>query len=170
LDGNVTVGSVLDNDDDTSSITTDNTDSDSDYDTDDEIDSSPTPAQLQTVYGQVKADGSPIELEVRSSSNQAKSSNLPLCLLLNARSLYNKKSNFKEILYQIGPDLTIVSETWERKRQSIDALLDCEHFKTISYARPKVVSNKQPAGGCAIIYNDSRFKVTEERVSTQEKV
>ena len=73
-------------------------------------------------------------------------------------------------MYQIGPDFAIISETWERKRQNLDALLNSEHYKTISYARPKVVSNRQPAGGCAIVYNDSRFKVTKEVVDTPEKV
>ena len=33
-----------------------------------------------------------------------------------------------------------------------------------------MVSNRQPAGGCAIVYNDSRFKVTELSIDTPEKV
>ena len=70
----------------------------------------------------------------------------------------------------MGHSVAIISETWERKRQNLDALLASEHFKSISYARQKVVSNRQPAGGCAIVYNDSRFKVTELSIDTPEKV
>ena len=80
--------------------------------------------------------------------------------MLNARSLYNKRDNFKNLLYQIGPDLAIVSETWERQRQSLDNLLSSEQFKIVSFKRNKV-NNRQPGGGCALVYNDKRFKVTQ---------
>ena len=164
LDGNVSVESesILESSGYSDKLS--DNESDEDYETDDELDSTPLPAPLDAAQGQ------PLVLEVASSLNKQQSAYLPLCLLLNARSLYNKKSNFTELLYQIGPDLAIVSETWERKRQNIDQLLQADHFKSISYARPKVVSNRQPAGGCAIIYNDSRFKVTKECIDTPDKV
>ena len=148
----------------------DDDEDDSEYDTDDEVDSTPVPAPLYAVPNQLRSNEAPVELDVQPLSNKHQSSNLPLFITLNARSLYNKNSNFKDLLYQIGPDFALVSETWERKRENIDKLLNCQSYKTFSYARPKVVSNRQPAGGCAIIYNDSRFKVTKETVDTPEKV
>ena len=81
-------------------------------------------------------------------------------MLLNARSLYNKRVNFKKLLYEVGPDISIISETWERQRESIDELLSSDQFKSISYKREKI-NNRQPGGGCAIVYNDRRFKVSK---------
>merc|ERR1712030_216728 len=85
---------------------------------------------------------------------------LPLCMVLNARSLYNKTENFKKILYQIGPDITIVSETWERQKETLNQLLPLDQFQIISYKR-KPLSNRQPGGGCAIFYNHRRFNVSK---------
>ena len=90
-------------------------------------------------------------------------------MMLNARSLYNKCDNFKKLLYEIGPDLSIISETWERERQSIDELLSSDQFKSISYKREKI-NNRQPGGGCTIVYNDRRFKVTKVDLSVPEGV
>ena len=59
----------------------------------------------------------------------------PLCIMLNARSLYNKRENFKTLQNQIGPDLSITSETWERKNQNLDDLVASSQYKAISYAR-----------------------------------
>ena len=89
--------------------------------------------------------------------------------MLNSRSLYNKAVNFRTLLHEIGPDLTIVSETWERQRQSLDDLISSSQFETISYRRRKV-TNRQPGGGCAIIYNSTRFKVEKMDVQPPEKV
>ena len=37
---------------------------------------------------------------------------LPLVLVLNARSLYNKAENYRALLHNISPDISICSETW----------------------------------------------------------
>ena len=133
--------------------------SDTEYETDDEVDPSISPLILEPVPSQTLLPNIPIKLDV-ISSEQVQPSHLPLCMMLNARSLYNKRDNFKNLLYQIGPDLAIVSETWERQRQSLDNLLSSEQFKIVSFKRNKV-NNRQPGGGCALVYNDNRFKVTQ---------
>ena len=73
------------------------------------------------------------------------------------------------MLYQVGPDIAIVSETWERKRISLDNLLNSTQFKSISYCRPKV-NNRQPGGGCSIIYNENRFSVEELDIAVPENI
>ena len=133
--------------------------SDTEYETDDEVDPAISPLILEPVPSQTLLPNIPIKLDV-ISSEQVQPSYLPLCVMLNARSLYNKRDNFKNLLYQIGPDLAIVSETWERQRQSLDNLLSSEQFKIVSFKRNKV-NNRQPGGGCALVYNDKRFKVTQ---------
>ena len=134
-------------------------DNDTDYDTDDEIDPTPTPVILTPVPNQLPVQGQPIQLEVVSDVLKQPSP-LPLCMMLNCRSLYNKVDNFKNLLHQIGPDISLVSETWERQKQSLENLLSSEQFKVISYKRAQT-GNRQPGGGCAIIYNDDRYRVTK---------
>ena len=68
------------------------------------------------------------------------------------------------MLQQIGPEITIVSETWERKKQSLENLLSSERFKIISYKRSQI-GDKRPGGGCAILYNNSRYSVSELKLS-----
>jgi hypothetical protein len=91
-------------------------------------------------------------------------------MMLNSRSLYNKVDNFKSLLYQIGPDAVLVSETWERERQSLDELLLSSQYKTITYCRKQVNNNRQPGGGCAIVFNDNRFIIEMFDVPIPEKV
>ena len=88
-------------------------------------------------------------------------SSLPLICVANARSLYNKSSNFKHILHELGIEIAIISETWERQELSLDNLLNLHQYKVISYRRPKRKANRQPGGGAAIVYNDYRFMVSE---------
>ena len=90
-------------------------------------------------------------------------------MMLNARSLYNKADNFMNLLHQITPEITIVSETWERQRQSLENLISSETFKVISFKRPQI-GRRQPGGGCAIIYNDNRYKVSNLELSVPEGV
>ena len=87
----------------------------SDYDTEDEVDPTPDPVILTPVPNQMSVQGQPIQLEVVSDIN-SQPSPLPLCMMLNARSLYNKADNFKNLLHQIAPEITMVSETWERQK------------------------------------------------------
>ena len=86
-------------------------------------------------------------------------------MMLNARSVYNKKENLKKLLKETGSEINLISETWERKRINLETLLAPTQFKSISYAR-----SKRPGGGCAIIYNDARFKVSKLEVSIPDGV
>ena len=86
-------------------------------------------------------------------------------MMLNNRSVYNKKDNLKKLLKETGSEINIISETWERKRINLDALLAPTQFKSISYAR-----SKRPGGGCAIIYNEARFKVSKVEVCIPDGV
>jgi hypothetical protein len=140
---NVTIASDDDDWDETDDDSEAN--SDIDYDTDDEIDATVDPVVLTPVPNQILSPTKPIQLEIHNSE-QVKYSPLPLCMVLNARSIYNKCDNLKKLLYEVGPDISIISETWERQRQSIDELLSSDQFKTISYKREKI-NNRQPGGG-----------------------
>ena len=149
------------NDDEDDSLKDDDseTNSDIEYDTDDEIDATVEPLILAPVPNQVLSPSKPAKMEILTQK-QIQSSPLPLCMMLNARSIYNKCDNLKNLLYQICPDLLIISETWERQRLTIDDILSSDQFKSISYKREKT-GNRQPGGGCAIIYNERRFNVSK---------
>ena len=87
-----------------------------------------------------------------------KASSLPLVAVLNARSLYNKPDNLKTFMNELGVELLIASETWEREELSVDTLLNMPNFNIHTYRRPKTKSRRQPGGSCAIICNERRFK------------
>ena len=84
---------------------------------------------------------------------------------MNARSLYNKIRNFKTLLYEVCPDIVIISETWERKRITLNNLLNSTKFKSISYSR-----HNRPGGGCAIVFNDNRFYVEQLDIGVPDQV
>ena len=84
---------------------------------------------------------------------------------MNARSLYNKIRNFKTLLYEVCPDIAIISETWERKRITLNKLLNSTEFKSISYSR-----HNRPGGGCAIVFNDNRFYVEQLDIGVPDQV
>ena len=122
-------------DGDSSSISC-NSDSDSDssvYATDDEVEPTTTPAnfsQVNSVHVQ------PVQLEVKHSSKTENAASLPLVSILNARSLYQKKDNFKKIVKELGLEIIMVSETWEREEISLESLLQykitrCSHTKDL---------------------------------------
>ena len=159
VDGNVSI--ETDSEVDSQS---DESDDQSIYSTDEEVDPEPIPANF--FQPQNPTD----ELDVVLNDEPSQNSRLPLCLLFNARSVYNKRNNLRTMLNQIGPDLTIISETWERKRQCLDDLISLSQFKSFSYCRQKVFKNKQPGGGCAIIYNESRFEVSQFDTCVPENV
>ena len=112
-------------------------DDDTEYETDDEVDPIVDPPIFTAVPNQNISSNEPIQLEILTP-NQEQSSSLPLCMMLNARSLYNKAENFRNLLYQICPDLSIISETWEREKLSIEDIISSEQFEVISYRRQKV--------------------------------
>ena len=76
-----------------------------------------------------QSDWMSIRLDVNQTYGQ--SSNLPLCLLFNARSVFNKSENLTEMLQQIGPDICIISETFERERKRLDSILNIRQFKKV---------------------------------------
>ena len=76
--------------------------------------------------------------------------------MLNARSVYNKSDNLNNLLNQIGPDLILISESWERERKRLSSVIS-RQFKSVSYYR----KTKSPGGGCAIIYNENRFSISD---------
>ena len=112
LDGNLTGISEATTGDNNDSIDA------SDYDTEDEAFPEPIPANLYPVFGQNPHPGEPLRFDVDFKSEQ--SSYLPLCLMLNSRSVFNKCDNLREMLQQIGPDICLASETWERERKRLN--------------------------------------------------
>ena len=135
-----------------------------DYSSDDEAFSEPVAANLYRVPGQNNQPGQPILLDV--NQNKDLTSSLPLCLLFNARSVFNKCDNLTEMLKQISPDICILSESWESQRRRLNTLLNKTQFKSHSYYR----KNRSPGGGCAIIFNESRFSVSSLEVDVPEEV
>ena len=65
----------------------------------------------------------------------------------------NKADNVNDIMRQICPDLIIASEMWERATRRLHGIIKNTQFKCVSSYR----KNKSPGGGCAIIFNESRF-------------
>ena len=127
--------------------------SDSDYNTEDEAFPEIIPANLSPLPGQNANQGEPLCFDVNLETDLT--SSLPLCLLLNARSVFNKRDKLREMLHQIGPDICIISETFERVRMRLDTILNSSLYKSISYFR----KNRAPGGGCAILFNENRFSV-----------
>ena len=132
--------------------------------TDDEVDTAPSPVNLILVPGQVPLPRQPVILDVNPTNAQV-SPLLPLCMMLNARSVYKKAGHFRD-LYQLGPDLIITSETWEKKSKPLADLIGTNNYQTISYYR----TGGRSGGGCAIIYTDTRFIVEKLDVDTAEGV
>ena len=113
----------------------------------------------ETMYNtqdEIDVDTTPINIEppIRPSKRHLRicqASTLPLVAVLNARSLYNKPTNFKQLLTELGLELITVAESWEREELSLENLLKLESYKIHSYVRPKKKAKKQPGGSCAII-------------------
>ena len=111
----------------------------SSYATENEAFSDPIPVSLSPVPDQQVTPGQPIRLEVNLHGQP---SPLPLCLILNARSVYNKSDNLNELLNRVGPDLSLISESWERERKKLSTVLT-RQFKSVSYYR----KGKSPVAG-----------------------
>ena len=73
----------------------------------------------------------PVKLEVKKKKNSKfeQASSLHLISVLNARSLYPKKDNFKSFVTELGIEIALVSETWEREEESLEELLQLEITK-----------------------------------------
>ena len=121
-------------------------------------------ANLFPPNGQLQAPNQPIILDIHP--NQEPSSNLPLCLLINARSVYNKEKNLCEMLREIGPDFSIITETFEREKKQLSDVIKSREFQYFSYFR----KNRSPGGGCAIVYNQNRFSVTSLEMTVKQEI
>ena len=145
VDGMDTLDSTTSSEDDTSetddSIATE-------YASQDEIDPDTTPIQFPT--------SQPISKRKRKI---LKASSLPLVAVLNARSAYNKPENINKFLNELGIEVLMISETWEREELSLENLLQLPNYKVHSYRRQKTKAGKQPGGACALIYKETRFEV-----------
>ena len=149
---------------DSSDDSSDNSGDDTEYDTEDEAFAEPIPANLSPIPGQNVPPGQPIRFDI--NSNERQSSNLPLCLVFNSRSVYNKADNLKEMLHTIGPDISIISETFEREKKRLSSVLNSQELKYVSNFR----KNRAPGGGCAIIFNENRFSVSNLEVPAPEEI
>ena len=131
------------------------------YESEDEVDAEPEPLVLVPEAG---LPGQPPALRLDPTGRASLPASMPLGIVCNARSLYNKIKNFRRHLREIGPDYALVCETfeWEGRRVSLEQLLHGSYYKVLSYKRPRKHNGTvHTGGGCAIIYNEKRFKVEE---------
>ena len=156
IDGNISIltHETVKNDDDL-----EHSIGNSEYDTEDEAFNRVIPTNFSPISNQNSLSNQPLQFDVNSGEA---TSSLPLCLVFNARSVYNKCENVRELLHQLGPDLTLISETFERQGKPIKEFLKSTQFKILSYYR----KNRAPGGGAAIIYNENRFIFEELHVAT----
>ena len=136
----------------------------SEYSTEDEAYTEREAAVLVPAAAQPPA-GQPLVLEVDETGTRELPASLPLVMLTNARSLYNKVDNFKKWLLEVFPDCAVISESWEgeSRRLSLQDLLAGTPYKVHSYRRPRGRSG----GGCAVIFNEARFKVEKINVNVE---
>ena len=163
MDGNISGLSSSDDSDVSDDVIED--DDRSIYDTDDEVDAEPVPANFQPIPGQHVSAGQPLKFVINTTKN-VQASVLPLCLLLNCRSACNKEDNLRELLHTIGPSVTILSETWERNTKRMDDILRSKHYGSVSYYR----QNKAPGGGCAIVFDKSKYRAVDPEIMVPENV
>ena len=124
-DGNDSITSIISN------STHDSCSNQTLYHTDDEVDSAPDPVNLLSVPGQVLHPTQPVQLDVVTRVEPQHSAFLPLCIMLNARSVFNKSQHLKD-LYQLGPDVLLISEIFEKENKQLN---DTGNYETLSYHR-----------------------------------
>ena len=66
--------------------------------------------------------------------------------------MYNEIDNLKMFIKELGIEIAIISETWERDDFSLEELINLPHYKVKSFKRSKVKQNRWPGGGSAILY------------------
>ena len=137
-----------------------------DYDTDEKVDPEVIAADLSPVVSPSIPDTQPRPFQVNNPTNYSRSSFIPLCLIMNCRSLMNKADRLSDMMRQICPDLILASETWERQNKRLGSLIKNKNFKYVSFYR----KNKSPGGGCAIIYNESRFSISDPEIIVPENI
>ena len=108
----------------TSSSKDDSSDADisnvTDYASQDEIDPDTTPIKFP-----------PAENMNHRKKKIVKASSLPLVAVLNARSAYNKSENLKNFLNELGIEVAMILETWEREELSLENLLQLPIYKLL---------------------------------------
>ena len=78
----------------------------------------------------------------------------PLIAFSNFRSATNKQVGINNLLSELGVEILLGVETWERDDNKIFDLITTPGYKYYSIYR-----ESKMGGGCAIIYNDKRFFV-----------
>ena len=158
-DGNDSITSIISN------STHDSCSNQTLYHTDDEVDSAPDPVNLLPVPGQALHPTQPVQLDVVTRVEPQHSAFLPLCIMLNARSVFNKSQHLKD-LYQLGPDVLLISETFEKENKQLSNIIGTENYEILSYYR----KGGRLGGGCAIVFNQARFKVEKANIEAPEEV
>ena len=102
--------------------------SDSICSSEDDLTSEDSIATSYNTEDEIDPETGPISITPPTKLNKRKrkileASSLPLVAVLNARSLYNKSDNFKTLLSELGIEVSIISETWEREEQLLESLL-----------------------------------------------
>ena len=80
--------------------------------------------------------------------------------------MYNKGNNIRQMLHQLGPDISIITETFESEKRRLSSIFKNETFQYISYFR----KNRSPGGGCAIVFNDKRLSVTDLEIGAKSEI
>jgi len=86
--------------------------------------------------------------------------------MINARSLFNKCNDLTEMLHTINPDICLVSETFETGKRRLTEILESTHYTHYSYYR----KNRAPGGGCAVLFNQKRFRVEDLEVEALPEI
>ena len=71
---------------------------------------------------------------------------------------------------ELGIEVAIVSETWERRNLFLRDLLKLTNHKIVSYYRPLSKTEKQIGGGAAVVYSEKRFEVVPTSVCVPKGV
>ena len=79
---------------------------------------------------------------------------LPLFAVANLRSAFNKVHSIHKLVSELGIEVLLAVETWERNRIRLSDILPP------GYKYSSVFRHKTTGGGCAVIYNDSRIHLT----------
>ena len=80
----------------------------------------------------------------------------PLIMLANLRSAFNKAHSLNKMLTELGPEVLLAVETWERPNNRLEDLITSSGYRCKSVYRTKTTG-----GGCAVIYNEKRQIVRE---------
>ena len=70
------------------------------------------------------------------------------------------------MFHQLGPEISIITETFESEKRRLSNIFKNKTFQYISYFR----KNRSPGGGCAIVFNEKRFLVTDLKISARDEI